>query len=415
MKNPKTHNPILQKRFIKFIAAPLLIIVVGMIIGRAGLKVIEVAMQNSDQANPATVSVPRASEPYILPEQPEPVPPRDPLKQPFASTSIWNMPIGRDAEYVDITLEDTLSGRNDVWAPYSDNEHIILRPTAPMTPVYYSDAAWTGKDRCMPTSQKVISTVPLPADFLVPSDGENGIVAALLPDNRTIRQLQPFARCSVGAPATALVPFTDVDIYSDGITGAHGGSNLSGIGGSLRVGELRKDQPAPKHALKLNVYVNEVLFECKIHEDCFRWPAQTADNYAIGAYGTTNEAKDSKVKMGALLAIPASRDIRALGFETEPGAKLAWTLQNYGAYIVDDTYYPGIGFSTEVGPDGDFAADFKQDYGVAFEQKSTGETAWGRDVLRLLKELELVNNNTSSSIGGGGVTLQPLSPELEQP
>ena len=37
---------------------------------------------------------------------------------------------------------------------------------------------------------------------------------------------------------------------------------------------------------------------------------------------------------GALLALPPGTDIAALGLRTEPGRMIAWTLQNYGAYIV---------------------------------------------------------------------------------
>ena len=32
---------------------------------------------------------------------------------------------------------------------------------------------------------------------------------------------------------------------------------------------------------------------------------------------------------------------RTLHFETRAGAKLAWTHQNYGAYVVDDSLDPG--------------------------------------------------------------------------
>jgi hypothetical protein len=80
------------------------------------------------------------------------------------------------------------------------------------------------------------------------------------------------------------------------------------------------------------------------------------------------------MKMGALLAIPASTSISALGLETAPAKQLAWTLQNYGAYIVDDTYAPGFAFNAEDGPDGSKQTEFKADWGFAMQQRVAGNT-----------------------------------------
>ncbi len=118
------------------------------------------------------------------------------------------------------------------------------------------------------------------------------------------------------------------------------------------------------------------------------------------------------MKMGALLAIPAATNIASLGMETEPGKQLAWTLQNYGAYIVDDTYGPGVAFSAEQGPDGSVQQQFKSDYGIAMEQRVRDNTPWTRDMQRLVKALYVVDNNTANSIGGGGTPRQPLAPAI---
>jgi hypothetical protein len=118
------------------------------------------------------------------------------------------------------------------------------------------------------------------------------------------------------------------------------------------------------------------------------------------------------MKMGALLAIPASTLVTTLGLETEPARQLAWTLQNYGAYIVDDTYAAGFFLNAEVGPAGSVITQFKSDYGFAMEQKVQGNTPWMRDMQRLSKALFVVNNNSSTNIGGGGIPRQPLAPEI---
>ena len=336
---------------------------------------------------------------------------RDPLKSPFASTSIWNMPIGSGAVYVPANLPAVPGG--ETWSPMPeiDEEKIVLRPMAPTTPIYFSNAGWSGQDRCGGTGG-VLASVPMPTDFVVPTNGVNAAVTFLRADGRTLVQTQPFARCSAGTSATSYVVMPEVDLYGDGIRGAHGGSGLSAIGGSLRVGELRPNGEAPRHALKLNVYGRQVLYQCKTRLDCFRWPASNADTYAVGFYGNINNNGNTAMKMGALLAIPASRDLASLGLETAPARQLAWTLQNYGAYVVDDSYGPSFGIAAESGPDGSLRTQFKADWGFDFEQRANSTTPWSRDVKKLAQSLAVVDNNGPTSIGGGGTPRQPLAAPL---
>jgi hypothetical protein len=209
-----------------------------------------------------------------------------------------------------------------------------------------------------------------------------------------------------------MVTFPSVDIYGDGIKGAHGGSGLSAVGGSLRVGELRPGQQGPRHAIKVNVYAAQALYKCTTASSCYRWPATNADGYAVGHYGTVSNNSNTAMKMGALLAIPASVNIGSMSLETEPGRQLAWTLQNYGAYIVDDTWGSAFVFNAENGPDGSLRTQFQADYGTPLEIWSAGSTAWSRDVQRLIVALYVVNNNSATSIGGGGTPRQPLAPAI---
>jgi hypothetical protein len=118
------------------------------------------------------------------------------------------------------------------------------------------------------------------------------------------------------------------------------------------------------------------------------------------------------MKMGALLAIPSWKDISTLGLETEPGRQLAWTLQNYGAYIVDDTFGPAFALNAESGPDGSVRTQFKDDWEFNFEQRVKDNTPWVRDMQRLIQALYVVDNNSPRNIGGGGEPRQPLAPPL---
>jgi chitodextrinase len=338
---------------------------------------------------------------------------RDPLLQPFASDSIWNMPIGTGAQYVPINMAANPSG--SIWTPMPqiDDEYLFLNASAPLTSINFSSAGWSGSNRCNATGGLLVQ-VPFPAAYVVPNSLGNNAAAFLMPDQRTLIQTQPITRCVAGGPATSLVTFTGVDIYGDGRYGAHGGSGLSAIGGSIRVGEFRPGKPV-QHAIKIDVDTPVVLSTCSTASACFRWPAFAADSGATGSYGTQNPNPVPGMKMGALLAIPTSTNINALGLESVPGQMLAWTLQNYGAYIVDSTGGPGFVIAAETGPNGSLRDQFQADFGMALEERVNDNTPWSRDMQRLIQALYLVDNNSPTTIGGGGTPLQALAPPLQLP
>lgn len=138
-----------------------------------------------------------------------------------------------------------------------------------------------------------------------------------------------------------------------------------------------------------------------------------ADSGVVGTYGSYSHNTNKEMRMGALLAIPASIDLNTIKWETEPGKKLAWTMQNYGAYVVDSTGGAGFDLDSETGPNGSFRKQFQEDWGYDIVQRVRGNTPWMRDVQRIWTMLNVVANNGPASIGGGGVPLQPLAKPLQ--
>jgi len=358
---------------------------------------------------------------------------RDPLKWPFAATSIWNMPIGAGATYVPSGLHFTTTPNStEYWydMPQSDHERIVLTPSAPLTDVYISNVGWSGGNRCVQQGA-LFFQAPIPAAYVVPNSTYNNGAAILLADGLTLVQTQPFTRCSGYAYATTMqVPYSlalwEYNLQTgDGRLGAHGGSNLSTLGGTIRMGELRPGTQM-LHALKVNVDSVTSLGLCTgKFSACFTWPAATADGYAANAgsgYGSATNNTNSAMKMGALLAIPASVNIGTIGLQSVPGKMLAWTLQNYGAYIVDSRGSPGFDFSIEDGAAGSKATEFQTDYGFPFDGRlgyltlkdSTGQPTpqakWVSDIRLIIDFLRVVSNNSPTRIGGGGTPLQPLAP-----
>jgi hypothetical protein len=89
-------------------------------------------------------------------------------------------------------------------------------------------------------------------------------------------------------------------------------------------------------------------------------------------------------------------------------------LQNYGAYIVDNTGGADVAVSVQEGPEGSFQAQFQADYGYTFQQVVGNNTSpWVRDWQKLLQALWVVDNNGPTSIGGGGTPRQPLAPPFQ--
>jgi len=120
------------------------------------------------------------------------------------------------------------------------------------------------------------------------------------------------------------------------------------------------------------------------------------------------------MKVGALLAIPAWIDLSAMDLQSEPGRQLAWTLQNYGAYIVDNTGCQCFNIAAENGPNGSVQAQFATDYPALspMHQRVKDNTPWSNDLITLIRALHVVDNNDPASIGGGGTPRQLLAPPI---
>ncbi len=126
----------------------------------------------------------------------------------------------------------------------------------------------------------------------------------------------------------------------------------------------------------------------------YRWPAINADGGYnspgdINYYGGSNP----NVVEGSLLALPPN--ISPSSFSDPLVQKLATAMQDYGAYIVDNTASYKTAFvvtnynaNDVFNRSGDFSSELNQ----------------------LLMDLEVVNNNTSSTPGGGSVGSSRYAP-----
>ncbi|NBD32138.1 MAG: hypothetical protein GVY17_03995 [Cyanobacteria bacterium] len=325
---------------------------------------------------------------------------REAWEWPFSAESIWNLPLGNNAVYEPANLKTGKATKADVELLYQVSEN------DPLTRLY-APGSWT--NRCSGTNSPTGNPadeiyIRFPEDEIVgdanPPHTPNNTTSILQPDGETIRSVSPLARCEAGGPVYGWY-YGEENIYGMGITGSHGGSKLSGLGGSIRLGELTNNDPI-RHALKINVFANKYLhYDQSDPTPGYRWPASRADGYAAGRYGGSNE----DFEMGSLLAIPQNVTPESLGIESLPALKLFYALQDYGAYVVDDTAWDVTAFNLQKG----VKDEFEQTYGYQFGTNDAN-SQWFQEYYALVESLHLVTNNSSSTIGGGGSRVAPLAP-----
>jgi len=327
---------------------------------------------------------------------------RDPISWPFVAGSIWNMPIHNDAEYVDAQI-----GMPMAAGPIIDPEILILQPDAPLKPLVENDAGWDGNPRCTSlTGNMLLPAVPVPDDFATYPEGEgstpNNSGAILMPDGVTLYQTQPLHVCGPGGIVTSQYSWETQNIRTGaGIEGSHGGSGMSAFGGSIRVGELAPGSVI-RHAIKMNFFAERNYFFGSDETPGYRWPAPHADGYANAeTYGGTVPA----FEIGALLALKPDFDVSSL--RTEPARIIARASRDYGIYTVDDTYWDVFHLLVEEGAQGSVYDQFRNVYGYDLEGPAlncagTSDTCkWSQDMWTILQNLNVVDNNSATTIGGG--------------
>ena len=344
----------------------------------------------------------------LLAAPPPPPACRSVLSWPYAAGSIWNTPLGADAQLVPANLFPAAAPSAGVM---SDDDYFIVTTAADPLTAWYSQGFWNSTPHCdlFPWS-RLVGNLHWPAAMTITAGGNNA-AAILQPDGDSLVLTQPIYKCAADAPILSLFDAAHGtgSIRGDGTWGGHGGSALNAIGGSLRVGEVLPGGAPPRHVLKLQLWARDYYYGAAAGANwstCYTWPALVCDGYfdsGPDAYG----GKNPLLRPGSLLALPAAA-LPALNatLRTEPARQIAWTLANYGGYLCDDTYADRATFNTEHG----FSDQFVATWGLGpFEARSG---PWFEDVVTLFRALAIVASNSPSAPGGGGAPLQPPPPPM---
>jgi hypothetical protein len=183
-------------------------------------------------------------------------------------------------------------------------------------------------------------------------------------------------RWSGGHPTAAI--HHQWDIREEGHSGSRTGASASGVAGLfglLRGFETNTPGCAIQHVLQLSLpsrpdHVAQMLSKEVV------WPATSADTGAASP-GRNN----GHIPYGGLLALPPSVDIDGLRL-SEPGRRVAEALQNYGAYVVDESEIPTLR--------GD------QDISGPIQRQLIA------DMQKIWPQLRLVLNNAPDGVASGG-------------
>ena len=410
-----------------------------------------------------------------------PPPCRDRYLEPFTADSIWNTAIGSGAVFKPAHLFETGDYRG-VPGNFHNDQDFILRVTSddPLTD-WYNQGDWSADDHCaiqnhsrtgVPCSgaddalsrhlDGCVSRIRLPREWTSASDCEGGpaksdgsncrsannqsnnnAMAILLEDNVTLVQMQPAYRCGY-YPSPLLARwgnttdggpqrFSNVtSILGDGVGGAHGGSGLSSIGGSIRLGELTPDAPPIAHALKIELanwwYYGASQLNPSTGDNGGRtqyvWPATGSNggwdnntNTSSGGYLGVNRY----VAPGALLAIESEAAAAAVKTTTVVGGKIKAAMVDYGAYVVDGSGKgPGKNKNlVAICMDAAVNAEMRSQYGfsMAYPRGVASPDVAGNatkaehelyaDLLAIFRALQVVSNNAPGRIGGGETPRRP--------
>lgn len=125
-----------------------------------------------------------------------------------------------------------------------------------------------------------------------------------------------------------------------------------------------------------------------------------ADANASNQYLGSNPA----LVMGSLLAIPPTITAQSLGVRSKAGQKIFQAMQDYGAYIVDDSGWDYNYLCVE--------QSAQVEYLTLSGHDLSGDASLQADFTKIIGVVKVVNNNATNSVGGGGTPRQSLPPAI---
>ena len=299
---------------------------------------------------------------------------RDPSQTPFASTSVFNLPIGSGAEW---TYNAQLAHANVVVNTAGNWNEPIYTGTAsdPLVTVTNTGSA---QDAAPQTFQ-----VHIPVGAEASQPGDNLITI----DDTTTNTWYSFGEFTMTSPTTATAGQGSGEPDDDSGIAFDNSNQDEGVG-TLRESDLQAG--TIDHMLRINLPFDMLLSVSSNPNQLAAnaWPQTAEDGFGPSAYTGT-------VPYGITMGIPASA-VEPADVAANAGANMLWkALQDHGAMIRD------------AGGSGNNVA-FQTDQNVnPNDPLIQGMEQFGSEIMA---QVEILANQGPNSVNGGGTPIVPLDP-----
>ncbi len=328
---------------------------------------------------------------------------------PFASDSVWNLPIVQGTDTYDMP---TIRNSGSIYANYHQYSHGVFFAKASDPVVTYYDN-WGGQVDWW-----------LPADA-VPQTGRDGHLEIASPDGKEILETIT-ARIASDRSHVNTRNAIVVDLYDKGIgprngVRAYGGS---AVGGLIR--EYDVQQGVIDHAIAIAVDMSYQLGKTPTNtwdwggDNYYYWDSSVTNQkqpgwnagqprYGFGrrhgyvwpateqdGFSDESNRYNGDIPMGAYFCIPSTVNVDSLGLNG-PALMVGKALQKYGAYVTDAT--EGTAFYVEK-------------RGGGSGQMSDFASQLSSHARRLVEQLRRVANNDQNNPNGGPLNHPDRPPQI---
>jgi hypothetical protein len=339
--------------------------------------------------SPASQSWTSSAAPVLTPT-PTPTPPtptptpttgtRDPSQTPFASTSVFNLPLGSGAQWT----PNAQLANSSIYINVSDwNEPIYTGTASDPLVTVYNDGSAVG-------AAPVTYQVHIPADAVPsqPTPGDNNIAI----DDTKTHTWYSFGNFSYTSATTAVATQGSAEPdYGSGI--AFDNSNQDEGVGTLRESDLQAG--TIDHMLRVMLPFDMLQADQTSGGLAApAWPQTQEDGFAISGNG--GPAYSGTVPYGITMGIPSTA-VEPADVKANAGANMLWTaMQDHGAMVRDSD---GGGPTT---------VTLQTDQNVnPSDPLIQGMEQYGSEIMA---QVEILANQGPNSINGGGTPIVPLDP-----
>jgi hypothetical protein len=307
---------------------------------------------------------------------------RDPSQTPFASDSVFNLPLGSGAQWeANAQLSNADVFVNTTQTGYNEN---IYTGTA-------SDPVVTVTDNATAGGTPATYQVHIPADA-VPASGSDGTLSV---DDTTSGTWYSFGGFNWTGPNTATV--SSGSGQPDNGSGIQNGSDFDEGVGTLTQSDLNAG--TIDHMLRIEIPTSMAESYSSTSTSTlapYAWPQTEEDGFAINGDGGTPYS--GTIPYGVTVGIPAGTPEPA-AIAANAGANMLWqALQDHGAMVRDTTSGSGntvvLQADQNVSPTNPLIEGMDQ-YGA-----------------QIMAATEILTNQGPNSVNGGGTPIVPLDPPL---